>query len=256
MLSSCNSFRCVRPRIVTPEMAKFSLGFTDKVWMVVSCSDGRIEDKIYSERCTAVDTDDYFNSIVPVTVNNVTYKNKFCAYCNGVNDSQQIKVWDMRIQCNSSISPTNDDIYSQLTERNCSIYFLPPKEITEVLQICVIPEYTISTCNATGLWPVYNKTTEIGCQSFVDPFNRTYQNYFCYVCNTGEPPAPDKWLCPWDVIHINEVTPPFIALINLDAIQRWKNDDELHCNMVNQFPDKREVSFKDKYSLLYRAHFQ
>lgn len=211
---------------------------SDRVWMVTNCTFGKEIDKTYYEKCTGLDTDDYFNSVGPVTVNNVTYSNKFCAYCNGVDESLPMRHWDIEIHCSGSISPTDNDIYDQIVESNCSLYFRIPDNYK---QKCNIPEYKISVCNTTGLWPVYHKATELACQSFVDPFNGTYQNYFCYVCNTDQPKTPANWNCPHLGDQTAEITPPFIALISLDAVQQWREDKQLDCNIVNQFKDKKKV---------------
>ena len=120
-----NRFECVRPNIFVADIEKSKTPTTlsKNVWMVTSCSDGANTYEPYYERCTTVDPNDYFNSIVPVPVQKITFKNKFCAYCNGVSEYEQMTYWDMEIGCDSSISPTDDDIYDQLVERNCTLNF-------------------------------------------------------------------------------------------------------------------------------------
>ena len=207
--------------------------------MITKCSGETNAYEPYYKRCTTVDTNDFLNSVTPVTVQNLTFKNKFCAYCNGVSESEQMTYWDMEIGCDSSISPTDDDIYDQLVGRNCTLNFKTPDEVFAIP--CSEQRYSISVCNTTGRWPMYNHAVELACQSFVAPFNRTYQNYFCYVCNTDQPQAPEDWHCPALRGDDNKFLPPFIALINIDAVQHWRKDNQLECNIVNQFQDKKKV---------------
>ena len=108
-------------------------------------------------------------------------------------------------------------------------------------RLCRVPKYSISVCNTTGLWPIYDQATELACRSFVAPFNRTFQNYFCYVCNTDQPQAPEDLDCPGFRDDVNKFLPPFIALINIDAVEQWRKDNQLDCNIVNQFQDMKQV---------------
>ena len=236
------SFGCVLPRIVISEEPKYPLRPSEHkpVWMITKChSEINYTNPIDNERCATVGPPGSFDTFVPVSYFNVTYRNKYCAYCNGVRLTKELKAWNIQINCDSSISITDDNFYSTMEQKNCSIYFLKPDN--ELIQLCFAEyQYSISSCNETGLWPSYDEFTDLGCRSFIDPFNRTYQNYFCYLCNTDKPTPSEKWFCKHSVPPILDVTPPFIAIINLDAIKSDEND-AMDCNIINQFQDKKMV---------------
>ena len=136
---------------------------------------------------------------------------------------------------------TDAQLFNKMKELNCSLFFVPPAGIG--IDQCDIPAaYSIAECNATGLWPQYDEMIEKACHAFVDPFNKTYQNYFCYVCNTDQLVPRHDWVCNAALQPTAEVMPSFVALINLEDVKTWQNEEYLQCNNFNQFPDEIKVS--------------
>ena len=225
---------------MTSETPKYKSRFQfHKAWMVTKCSSEVNTKPVNNERCATVGPPGPFDTFIPVSYSNVTYRNKYCAYCNGVGPTEEVKAWKTEILCDSSISITDDNFVATMEQKNCSIYFIKPDD--ESIQECFAEyQYSISSCNKTGLWPSYDEFTDLACRSFIDPFNWTYQNYFCYLCNTDQPMPSEKWICKVYVPLLHDVTPPFSAIINLEAIKSDEND-ALDCNIIAQFQDKKMV---------------
>ena len=214
----------------------------ERVWMKSRCSADADVNDINTIRCTSPDIANPLDYLVPVSDlnTNTTYKNRYCANCNGVNASNDVLNWDTELMCNGSLTLTDHHLYDRMKELNCSLFFVPPAGIS--VDECDEPGYSIAECNATGLWPQYDEMIEKACHAFVDPFNMTYQNYFCYVCNTDQLFPQHDWYCPTIDRVIDEVMPSFVALINLEAVKKWQNEETLQCNLFNQFPDEKKVS--------------
>ena len=141
---------------------------------------------------------------------------------------------------------TDDTIYGRMNELSCSLIFSPLADVS--IEECEVPEYSIAECNTTELWPYYDKAIERPCHAFKNPFNRTYQNYFRYACNTDQLALRRNWLCQTG-------QRPFVALINPQAVKNWQNDETLQCNQVYQFPDKKKVCILSTFSMQNRNTF-
>ena len=145
----------------------------DEVWVIGQCG-GETDESV---RCSSPGPDGFLEFLAPVTDvgTNTTYKNRNCAFCSGIQESQQLKNWDMEISCDGNLDITVDDLYSQMKEKDCSVFFRSPENVQ--IETCWMPEYTIASCNTTGNWASYDPFLEQACHSFVDPFNSTFQNY-------------------------------------------------------------------------------
>ena len=212
-------------------------------WMVTKCA-YITSDKEHRDKCENSSFDHTFESIIPVTdtSSNVIYRNIFCAYCSGVKNISQLKSWTFKIGCNDILQLPQKNILTKMEESECSIVFYAPKFTS--LQTCTVISHTISTCNETGLWPVYNEMVDLACNAFVHPFNITYKNYFCYVCNVDTQFESDRaWCVDWFERSVSDFTPPFSAILDLDKIRRWENDELLNCDIQRQFEDYKLVRF-------------
>ena len=113
-----------------------------------------------------------------------------------------------------------------------------------MLDNCTIGDsYSISSCNASGKWPVYNESLEWACAAFIDPFNSTYRNYFCYLCNSPTPQTQQwNWTCSGMTSDIIGVSPPFQAILDVsEATGHQEVEQALTCSAV-QFTDMKKVS--------------
>ena len=240
------SFGCVWPRIITSKKPKYPPPKTlqSPVWMITKCSPEVEPNTINFERCTAIGSSSPLDSFVPVTYAGVTYRNKYCAYCSDVDQTAVMKDWHVQIYCDDSISLTDDNFVDKMEEKNCSMYFLQPDE-TQTPTCQRSYQFEISTCNETGFWPYYDQLTDLACQSFIDPFSLTYKNYFCYLCNTDQQLQPkENRICSrvGNAGHmLGAITPPFTAIVSLEAIKPSTEKDLMDCNVIHQLQDKKMV---------------
>ena len=194
------------------------------------------------ELCENPDLDGSLESVTPVTDTNTNthYRNQFCSVCNGVDETAPLAFWTLNIVCDRVVFASDKNILHVIKDRRCNIFFENPEQL--YIRLCEMPSYRISTCNETGLWPTYDRATELACNSFLDPFNATYKNYFCYVCNTETPLESDNGTCGVsDFDEINDVTPPFSIIFKLDTIRPVTNDEPLDCDATTQFEDHKMV---------------
>ena len=121
---------------------------------------------------------------------------------------------------------------------------------------CELINYSVSSCNETGLWLHYDENIETACTSFIDPFNLTYKNYFCYMCNTENTEANTdvkNWRCDADPSQIKDITPPFFALLDLSTVTGEEKSVALRCDS-SQFTDHKLVGLFQSYRGLCHHH--
>ena len=161
---------------------------TSSYWMISKCPGLSFSD--LQQLCENTGLDSNVISITPVTdaLKGVTYRNRFCAQCNGHPETDALVNWKLQILSDELITLPDNDLLSQIKSsrgaRRGMIQFIPPKYIKP--ETCRIIPYQVSECNVTGRWRSYSRYSEYieqGCHAFVDPFNATYKNYFCYLCN-------------------------------------------------------------------------
>ena len=174
----------------------------------------------------------------------VHYRNKYCAYCNGIGVDEKLIKWKLKVLSSKYISLPDDKLLAKVREVHGNIIFeIPGKYIPA--HRCNVPSYEITTCNSTGLWPKYDSGIDIACQSFIDPFNFTFKNYFCYLCNSAENLPPDQWMCKsWlpnsQELSIN-IVPPFFAILDVSIVKGGQSSTSFSCE-ITQFKDEIMVS--------------
>ena len=181
-------------------------------------------------------------SITPVThlSTDTNYRNKFCAFCNGLVEKSALINWKLEIVCDKILFVSNKNFFATVREKRCNIFYRVPNLVLG--RSCWLHEYEISTCNVTGLWPSYSYSTELACNSIVDPFNKTYKNYYCYECNTETPLPPDQWVCrDTGQIQATQHKPEFSAVLDVTAVEPVLGDEELHCDTKRHFEDYKMV---------------
>ena len=198
--------------------------------------------------CETPDPDTYLETLYPVTDYTFlrTYRNQFCALCDDNADLKKVVRWEINVSCNAFDAITHEQMVRIIKKRQCNITFKAPEK--KKVQGCI--PYTISTCNVTGQWRVYNETLETACNSFVDPYNYTYKNVFCYLCNTDDSDHVDQRHCPKIKMKLGSVsgyTPPFLAIMDLNAVSKYQTNENLQCNKATQFTDNKLVSLTKKW---------
>ena len=207
--------------------------------MITKC-DPSYDNKTVMEWCTNPGADAKFDSLIPLGSPGTTYRNRFCAMCNNIEDLSSLSSWDLEITCGTILQLPDKNLLQSIKERQCNIIFTPPRD-TDV-STCEIVSYSISECNVTGNWEMYDQVLEDGCSSFVDPFNQTYANVFCYLCNTPVADQLESSVCvnP-EVDNLDSISPPFSAILDLDVINSMVMEDTLYCNKYTQFRDEKLV---------------
>ena len=238
-------FSCVTPQLITSQEETLYIKAYDveQVWMVTKCATNQTGFK--SERVTKLCEDPEFDtsleSAIPVTDEYHHFRNRYCAYCNRVPISY-LSAWNAEVFCSEMVSFTDENMLDTIRKKKCNVFYKSPR--TTFYEECSLPTYSISQCNETGLWPSFDHVAALGCSSFTDPFNSTYKNYFCYVCNTKEPIPLDTWKCSDHTEDIPITTPQYRFSLKVDFIHEKKNEELLGCNSTTQFADLKMVRHK------------
>ena len=231
-------YDCVSPEYLTTKRTKSVIS----VWMVTRCLPDWHNNTVRN-LCENPGEDGTFNSMVPVTTKYpyTHYRNKYCALCNGFDNYLYMSTWTLEINCQRILTIPDKNLLSSLEDKQCNIVYKPPENIP--VQECRKISFSISRCNVTGKWKYYDEIIERGCLSFIDPFNLTYMNYFCYLCNTAETALSNPLICTTHIDNIEDVIPPFSAIMSLDVINSMAQDTNLDCNMKTQFEDTKLVGW-------------
>ena len=234
-----NRFRCVPQQYNKETKYGTDLAF----WMVSKCN------LVYPSnenktRCESPGHDVAIDSIIPVTdsIGKETYRNKYCYFCNTVGTVHHLVPWLATVRSEKEINSTGKMFWDELKEQGGTVIFRPPNFIPVDTCHKYQPSFYISSCNVTGLWSEYNQSIEAACESFIDPFNNTYKNYFCYLCNIAEMLPTKEWVCNRTGSQVNWM-PPFTAILDISVVDTNDEDDKdsITCGK-NQFPDHKRVS--------------
>ena len=251
MLLYLHRYECALPQYLTSKEDTLYVTATDvaPLWMISKCDPlFRVSQKhdTIKELCENPDTVESIESVLPVmnTTSHI-FRNKYCAFCNDV-DVLWIVNFRMEIQCAETMPVTYKGFLSTIREKKCNIFYRGPFRELNPAQNCSIIRYQISQCNETGLWPVYNETIKQACEAFIDPFNFTYQNYFCYLCNSGDISPRDSWYCSAPSDMIQDLSPGFSMLLDINVLVEMETGD-LGCALYEQFSDHKMVSRQDQY---------
>ena len=213
----------------------------DNFWMVTKCTNSTLSD-LRTELCENPGRDGTLESITPVSdpSTGVHYRNKHCAFCTGEPVDRNLIRWKIKINNDHYIALPDRNLLTKIREQKGNIFFIPPEYL--FVESCKWPTYSITTCNETGLWSEYNETIEMACHAFVDPFNFTYQNYFCFLCNSPAELMPSSnWKCRQLSPFISGMSPPFFAVLDITTVLGDDEEETLVCDSA-QIPDYEKVS--------------
>ena len=212
---------------------------SDKFWMITKCNPDISTSIGNKHTCEPIITD--YDSLVPVTdpLTNTHYRSKNCALCNLENSHTPLVNWKLRIQSNTPLSFPHNHLFEEIRKTRGNVFYQPPEYA--FTQTCKSADYTIDTCNVTGLWQTFDEDIKTACESFVDPFNNTYKNIFCLRCNGGE-----RFLT--EECHIKQVNrmikrPHFAANLDLSFIRSGPDTAALVCE-DSQFEDEIKVCLR------------
>lgn len=157
------------------------------VFMINSCV-GNVTDSEWSQKCRKNDIILKTRHIEypPVTSRQYiqTFKNRFCAECNGVSE---YSVWSLSMECaeftDFNFLSTYDDILGLADTRNCRLSF---RTVDADIHHC-FNDYAgtgnSSKCNKTGTWVTHDPDIELACNSAYSVTYGVYENIFCFMCN-------------------------------------------------------------------------
>ena len=119
----------------------------------------------------------------------VTYRNKHCALCNNVEETDFYD-WALDIDCkifaDFNFLSTHEDIIHTGKKHQCRIRYTSP--LNQSAAPCD-SEWTwkkswhIGSCNTTGTWRDYDTSISEACYSHYEVPYRLFKNIFCYMCN-------------------------------------------------------------------------
>ena len=213
------------------------------VWMISQC---RIEERndTLKQLCESPGIWGNFESVMPISDSVINYRNKFCAYCNGIDESTPLISWYIELYCDADLSSAKY-ILSDIIRRKCNLFFRPPENIPveecAKLSRMVTDEITNKTCKLTfqksfNSIQFFDRET---CERDPEP-----KHYLCFACDEGHPWNKTGNMCFSDKGSIvPPVSPPFSAILDIDAIslaEIHKNPNEF-CDTALQFYDNKLV---------------
>lgn len=194
------------------------------VYMITGCPTLKTGDKEYADLdlCEGPDTSN-MEQAKPVSVrrSHVTYRNQFCAICNG-HVEHDLEPWKHEITCKENASAVKEHWGpDEAATHGCSLTFSPPSQATP--RYC--PAGLVDTC-AHG-----NSVSNTICEQFTNPIIHKgviYKNIFCAACN-GIVLSKDQLCFPSSNRKDDlQLTPrPLNAFINFDPMfEPEVNEDE------------------------------
>ena len=229
-------------------------GYADgiKRYLITDNCPASEQDKIIQHKCLGADKttlDDYV--WVSDAATGRIYQNYHCAQCHGI---KTWKNWNIRTLC----SRITDDSFQNLTEtlfsEECNIINEVSEELAREAEEYRCYKPTITVCNQTGQWQLYDAAVDEACKRNTVPFFQIdekllkmviYNNLFCYVCNTDAIDNADM-VCP-SIKGDNRISPTsFSALIDFMEGQEDTKMAASACE-INQIYDKYAVRINILY---------
>jgi len=217
-LCSCNLTECMVERNCCPDVLINTYGdFPDQTEREEHCIplsfDGRFNiksnvgyygvddcppgtDDDLASRCTGKYTRtaiESFTDLIPCySKNNTLYRNKFCAFCNGLREDNLlylevlVKMYHSYLFLNGT-----ETLLDLIMNTNVDkIGFFPPVPCDNTCLSGVTCKMAVSSCNQVGNWSEYDPDIERACHGYTNYFESPssryrgyFKNIFCYICN-------------------------------------------------------------------------
>ncbi|XP_069136321.1 uncharacterized protein [Argopecten irradians] len=115
----------------------------------------------------------------------VSYKNKYCASCNGEYNTTN---WILDIDClkfaDFNFLSTYQDIIQLARNRECRMRYTPMQNPARPCKLKIgRKDIMIRTCNVTKSWKTFDQSIKMACESTYFMEFHHYKNVFCYMCN-------------------------------------------------------------------------
>lgn len=129
-------------------------------------------------------------TLTPVTISSgVTYRNVYCAECNGETDFQE---WTLDINCDELVDFNFLSSFAEIADmiklKQCTLKYNHLDLSYSVQECKPMRNDLIGQCNVTRTWSTYDYGIDWACNGFQLPF-AIYKNVFCFICN---PPLTDQ----------------------------------------------------------------
>ena len=236
------SHECVETRMLTnANETRFKnhkrKKFARKVWMISRCSAEWVNETI-KESCENKNLRNSLDLVVPVSDSLVNYRNKFCAFCNGVTTSQ-ILTWEVEFYCDVDLSSRRKNIISAIKIYKCNLFFMPKFNMS--VQLC---RKRTTVQNSMGCVTTARGPIKQSCAVFKHPSTLTS---ICHYCNTTEHLKEVDEICHLDSYfdldgrYLGGAAPPFFGILDLSALKTVAQTRR-SCDPSTEFNDKIFVS--------------
>ena len=169
----------------------------DTYWMITSCSRSWITDQLADgvanvneivSLCEDPTVTRASYRIVPPPVTDgstgLVYRNEFCARCNGLQQSNEIR-WRIQLSCENSTTLSSETVltFNELFQF-CSVnFYLPPTSLSRPRECKPLPQGVISTCPEDSPTDVRENCTTFGLNLVTSNFGGSvYSNAYCAAC--------------------------------------------------------------------------
>ncbi|XP_069121319.1 uncharacterized protein [Argopecten irradians] len=155
-----------------------------------------------------------------------TFRNKFCAECNGIHNYTE---WNIDVSCFDFVDlnflSSYEAIYNTARSNDCKLEYVADEgnmhKCFGRTQHSTDYEPLESWCNVTGTWAYRDPDIEAACAADYLPRYKTYRNIFCFICN------------PPDYLHEDEI----VATCNVSGIwSPYEAAIEHNCNSMDWTP--------------------
>ena len=241
-----NPVQCVRAQFRPYDQKRYN---GRSYFMVTKCADNYLN-KIVVENCKLEYTDFDFQedipNFLPVTdkTTNRTYKNKYCASCNHISDSNLI-YWEVEagiFDTEVKIQKLADIQVLFAVDRASNVVFKIPRKLWDAAQQIQLCVNYIDRCNVTGLWEFEDPDVESLCVSYLSLY-KGYKNIHCYMCN-GFDESTIEQICD-DSLGSGWRPTSFISLLDYNNLEPSEQGQDIvsgsNCN-DNQLYDSWVVS--------------
>lgn len=207
--------------------------------MVTTCLDNATDRTAVNNCLNATSVDRRFTQPVTETGTFLTYKNVFCAQCNGANDTTP---WPI-MSSSGNISTTSEVTSQSIVETkvtasqvNTVEYGRPPAYAKHQRQ-CRSNIVMVTRCNKSQFYGYFDPALERACASLVIPVwvsSVWYKNPFCVLCNSN---------LTWEELRRNFHYTPYRS-----------SDDIPITTLVETSPRCSEKEFYDWQKVLKKNH--
>ena len=205
--------------------------------MITRCKENW-DDETVRQLCESQDFEDNIVLFIPVSYNNVPYRNKYCAQCSGISDLSAVEPWVTEIYCDAEL-PLSKNILSVVKRRFCNVFVSPPAESS--VTPCQTVHVNTPRCNLTAKVSTSAKARNFTC-NYPSPMRNNIE-HFCYECESEITLVLNDRLCSGDDFGQFVKFPPFSAILDITVAQnKHSQKGENLCEELIQVYDPEKVS--------------